>query len=47
MGVVTINKHYIDACTVNILNIRHLGANMCAKLDMTASLDFTLSTIKN
>ncbi len=35
-STVTIHKLYIDACTVNILNIRHLGGNTCAKLDMTA-----------
>ncbi len=39
-STITIHKPYIDACTVHILNIRHLGANTCAKLDMTASLDF-------
>lgn len=39
-STVTIHKPYIDAWTVNILNIRHLGANTRVKLDMTASLDF-------
>lgn len=39
MRLFTTHEQYVDICTVNIQNIHHLGVNMCAEVDMTASLD--------